>query len=59
MGYCYNCKNWDSGDSEVGLDAGCVSEHLYDANGDIIDDMNDEITAIMLEERDCPYYAKK
>lgn len=56
MADCHKCKSWDSGDPDVGLNAGCMSEHMCDENGNIIESLADEIEDIIASDSECPYF---
>lgn len=56
MADCHRCKNWDLGDPDVGINAGCISEHMYDENGNIIESLADEIEDIIASDSECPYF---
>lgn len=56
---CHSCGYYESGDSSVGLPAGCISPVLYDKDDNIIDKMDDIITEHMsCLGYGCPYYRR-
>ena len=54
---CKECVFHESGDTSVGLQAGCGHESLYDDNG-IIDEVNDQIIDYM-SSGECPLKEEK
>lgn len=44
---CKGCIYYESGDYSVGLQDGCTHDMLYDEDENIIDEINDLITAYM------------
>lgn len=57
---CYSCANYGSGDSSVGLSAGCETPVLYDRDDIIIESVDEQIIEYMEQlGYGCPYYRQK
>lgn len=39
---CLNCEYYECADYSVGLSEGCTADYLYDADGNFIEEKNDE-----------------
>lgn len=59
MANCRKCWNYESGDSSVGLPDGCTSDHLYDADDNLIPEKVDEILEYLHTDKECPWILAK
>ena len=56
MPNCNNCKHWESGNGDVGQQSGCISEHLYNKNGEPIEERVNKIEDIIAQDLSCPHF---